>query len=86
MSASSAILQSLWKMSAAYQKSRFLRCKMSLIVAGMAKRKRTAMTTLDQISLGFVAVCAIGIAYLILVEPIRQRLRDDRGKKKKSKH
>jgi hypothetical protein len=52
----------------------------------MAKRKRTAMTTLDQISLGFVAVCAIGIAYLILVEPIRQRLRDDRGKKKKSKH
>jgi hypothetical protein len=47
MSASSAILQSLWKMSAAYQKSRFLRCKMSLIVAGMAKRKRTAMTTLD---------------------------------------
>ena len=86
MSASSAILQSLWKMSAAYQKSRFLRCKMSLIVAGMAKRRRTAVTTLDQISLGFVAVCAIGIAYLILVEPIRQRLPDDRGKKKKSKH
>jgi hypothetical protein len=36
------------------------------------------MTTLDRISLGFVAVCAIGIAYLILVEPIRQRLHDDR--------
>jgi hypothetical protein len=34
----------------------------------MAKRKRTAMTTLDQISLGFVAVCAIGITYFILVE------------------
>jgi hypothetical protein len=48
----------------------------------MAKRKRTAMTTLDQISLGFVAVCAIGIGYLILVEPIRQRLHDDRRKKK----
>jgi hypothetical protein len=52
----------------------------------MAKRKRTAMTTLDQISLGFVAVCAIGISYLILAEPIRQRLHDDRRKKKKSKH
>jgi len=43
------------------------------------------MTTLDQISLGFVAVCAIGIAYLILVEPIRQWLHDQQGKKKKSK-
>lgn len=43
------------------------------------------MTTMDQISLGFVAVCAIGVAYLVLVEPIRQRLQDDRGKKKKPK-
>ena len=37
----------------------------------MANWKRTAVTTLDEISLGFVAVCTIGIAYLILVEPIR---------------
>jgi hypothetical protein len=44
------------------------------------------MTTLDQISLVFVAVCAVGVAYLVLVEPIRQWLHDLRGKKRKPKH
>ena len=44
------------------------------------------MTTLDQICLVFVGVCAIGIAYLVLVEPMRQWIHDLRGKKKKPKH
>jgi len=33
----------------------------------------------------FVGVCVAGIAYLLVVEPIRQRLHD-RDKKKKPKH
>jgi len=44
-----------------------------------------AMNTLDQISLLFVGVCAVGIAYLIFVEPIRQWLYDLRDKRKKPK-
>jgi hypothetical protein len=36
------------------------------------------MTTLDQISLVFVGVCAVGIAYLVLVEPVRQWLLETR--------
>ena len=43
------------------------------------------MNTLDQISLLFVGVCAVGIAYLIFVEPIRQWLYDLRDKRKKPK-
>jgi len=43
------------------------------------------MNMLDQISLIFVAVCAVGIAYLVFVEPIRQWLSDLRDKRKKPK-
>ena len=44
------------------------------------------MTTLDQISLVFVGVCAVGIAYLVFVEPVRQWLHDIKDKKKHPRH
>ena len=58
----------------------------AVAVADMAKRRSTAMTTLDQISLVFVGVCAVGIAYLVFVEPVRQWLHDIKDKKKHPKH
>jgi hypothetical protein len=58
----------------------------AVAVADMAKRRSTAMTTLDQISLVFVGVCAIGIAYLVFVEPVRQWLQDIKDKKKQPRH
>jgi hypothetical protein len=44
------------------------------------------MTTLDEISLVFVGACTAGIAYLVLVEPVRQWLHNLRGKRRKQKH
>jgi len=49
------------------------------------KWKVAAMNIIDRVSLLFVGVCVAGIAYLLVVEPIRQRLQD-RDKKKKPKH
>jgi len=48
------------------------------------KWKVAAMNIIDQVSLLFVGVCVLGIVYLVVVEPIRQRLhgRD----KRKPKH
>lgn len=44
------------------------------------------MTTLDEICLVFVGVCTAGIAYLIIVEPVRERLRGSQRQTKKPKH
>lgn len=44
-----------------------------------------AMNALDQISLVFVGVCAVGIAYLVFVEPLRQWLHELRNKRKRTK-
>ena len=44
------------------------------------------MTAFDKISLAFVGICAIGVAYLVLVEPIREWLHDRRHSRKNSKH
>ncbi|HYA06905.1 MAG TPA: hypothetical protein VEF90_13530 [Xanthobacteraceae bacterium] len=43
------------------------------------------MNALDRISLIFVGVCAVGVAYLVFVEPIRQWLYGLRDKNKKPK-
>lgn len=44
------------------------------------------MTIFDQVSLAFVAICAVGIAYLILVQPLREWLSDTPNQKRKPKH